>query len=330
MPMNTSTATRNDETRRKVKALTDKLEAGVQEVFSSESYRDYLQAISKFHHYSFGNVMLIFLQFPEASAVAGYKAWQKTFGRTVKKGEHGIQILAPYKRTELVCRDKLDPQTSKPIMNKDGTPEKEWAYEKRTGFRPTYVFDVSQTEGKPLPEFSVPELDGDVPIFESMLSAVRQCAPVEIVFRPPEEAKGAFNHLDRTIYINEGMSEMQTIKTAIHETAHAILHDYDLTDIPNGKEIKDRHTREVEAESVAYVVCQHFGLDTSDYSFSYVASWSRDKELDELKASLDCIGTTAAELIDNIERLCPELSREPARTEDEKNVFHRETHFEGR
>lgn len=331
MPMNTSTATRSDETRQRVKALTDKLEAGVKDVFESGSYRAYLQAVSKFHRYSFGNVMLIVLQFPEASVVAGYRAWQKNFGRTVKKGEHGIQILAPQQVSQLVLRDKLDPRTGQPVIGKDGRPVQEWAYEKRTTFRPAYVFDISQTEGKPLPEVGVSELIGDVPHFDKLFAAVRQCAPVEIAFRPPGEAKGCFDHVDRMIYINEGMSEMQTIKTAIHETAHAILHDYGVEPLTEQSYIKEKHTREVEAESVAYVVCQHFGLDTSDYSFSYVASWSQGKELAELKASLDCIGTTAAELIDSIETLCPELSRElkPTKT-SERNASHRETHFEGR
>ena len=330
--MSRSTATRNADAAQRIKALTDKLEAGVKDVFESGNYMEYLKTMSKFHRYSFRNVILIYMQFPEASAVAGFQSWKKNFERTVKKGEHGIQIFAPFMVNELVLRDKMDKQTMKPIIGPDGMPEKEWAFEKRKTYRPVYVFDISQTEGKELPTYTVGELTGDVPFYDRLFSAIEQLSPVEIVFRPPVKAKGSFSSLEQKTYINEGMSQIQTIKTAIHETAHAKLHDYGLRGLLEGKEaVKDRQTREVEAESVAYVVCQHFGIDTSDYSFAYVTSWSRDKELSVLKESLDCISITAAEFIDSIEALCPELSHDLKPTvEASENVFHHETHFAAR
>lgn len=316
------------ETREKVKALTDRLEAGVKEVFENEQYKAYLKAMSKFHRYSFGNVMLILMQCPEASLVAGFQTWKKQFGRTVKKGEHGIQIIAPTQRSKLVKQDRLDPDTQQPIIGPDGVPEKEPVFVNYPSFRVAYVFDVGQTEGKELPSYyGVDELTGDVPYFDSMFSAIEHVSPVPVEYRPAIDAKGGYNHLEQKIYVNEGMSQVQTIKTLIHETAHAKLH---ALPVENGKIVgkpdKDKHTREVEAESIAYVVCQHFGIDTSDYSFPYVTGWSRGKELSELKASLDCISKTAAEIIDGIEKHCPEVARGLA-AQDERNAFHRETHF---
>lgn len=306
------------ETAERVKALTGKLEAGVKEVFESEKYKTYLKAMSRFHHYSFGNVMLILMQCPEASLVAGYTTWKKQFGRTVKKGEHGIQIIAPVKRSKLVSQDKLDPDTQQPVMGPDGKPEKEHVFVQYQGFQVAYVFDVSQTEGGELPSLGVDELTGDVPNFDAMFSAVEAISPVPVEFRPASAAKGCFNHLERKIYVNEGMSQVQTLKTLIHETAHALLHDSSVLDDEIPK--KNRHTKEVEAESIAYVVCQHFGIDTSDYSFPYVTGWSRDKELPELKASLDCISKTASSLITSMEAACPELAADKAEKPKEKCV----------
>lgn len=320
----------NDERLEKLKALTDKLEAGVKEVFESEKYTAYLNAVSKFHDYSFGNVMLILMQCPEASFVAGFHSWKRNFGRTVKKGEHGIQILAPCEYKKLVTREKLDAATMQPILGPDGAPETETAFEKRQGFRIVYVYDLSQTEGREFPSLSVDELTGDIENFDRIFSAVESISPVPIEYREPQASKGCYNHLEQKIYINSGMSHVQTIKTAIHETAHALLH---ALPVKNGKIVgkpdKDQHTREVEAESVAYVVCQHFGIDTSDYSFAYVTSWSSGKELDELKSSLECIRTTAAAMIDGIEQSCPELDRnpKPERNDRDGNVSHGETHF---
>ena len=295
------------ETAERVKALTGKLEAGVKEVFESEKYKTYLKAMSRFHHYSFGNVMLILIQCPEASLVAGYTTWKKQFGRTVKKGEHGIQIIAPVKCSKLVSQDKLDPDTQQPVMGPDGKPEKEPVFVQYQGFQVAYVFDVSQTEGRELPSLGVDELTGDVPNFDAMFSAVEAISPVPVEFRPTSAAKGCFNHLERKMYVNEGMSQVQTLKTLIHETAHALLHDSSVLDDEIPK--KDRHTKEVEAESIAYVVCQHFGIDTSDYSFPYVTGWSRGKELPELKASLECISKTSERMIAEIDYNCSGLKK---------------------
>ena len=306
------------ETAERVKVLTEKLEAGVKEVFESEKYKTYLKAMSRFHHYSFGNVMLILMQCPEASLVAGYTTWKKQFGRTVKKGEHGIQIIAPVKRSKLVSQDKLDPDTQQPVIGPDGKPEKEPVFVQYQGFQVAYVFDVSQTEGRELPSLGVDELTGDVPNYNAMFPAVEAISPVPVEFRPASAAKGSFNHLERKIYVNEDMSQVQTLKTLIHETAHALLHDSSVLDDEIPK--KDRHTKEVEAESIAYVVCQHFGIDTSDYSFPYVTGWSCGKELPELKASLECISKTASSLITSMEAACPELAVDKAEKPKEKCV----------
>lgn len=307
------------ETREKVKALTDKLEAGVKEVFESERYKAYLKAMSKFHKYSSGNVLLILTQCPEASLVAGYTTWKKQFDRTVKKGERGIQIIAPIQRSRLIKQDRLDPDTHLPIIGENGVPEKEPVFVSYQSFRVAYVFDVSQTEGKELPSYGADELTGDVSSFAAMFSAIEALSPVPVEYRPAANAKGSYNRLEQKIFLNKGMSQIQTLKTLIHETAHALLHTR-----PEAA-AKDRRTKEVEAESIAYVVCQHFGIDTSDYSFPYVTSWSSGKELDELKASLDCISKTAAELIDGVEKACPEMARNSMLQKE--NAFHHETHY---
>ena len=308
--MKKTTAARSDELAARVKALTDKLEDGVKDVFESDAYKIYLTAMSKLHRYSFGNVLLILWQCPEASVVAGFGKWKKEFGRTVKPGEKGIQILAPMPRKKLVLQQKIDAQTMTPILGADGQPEKEWAFVRWTDFRIVYVFDISQTE---------------VPQYAELVAAIEKLSPVPIEFREPQASKGCYNLLEQKTYVNEGMSQVQTLKTLIHETAHAKLH---ALPVENGKLVglpdKDNHTREVEAESIAYVVCQHFGIDTSDYSFAYVTGWSRDKELPELKASLECISKTAGEMIDALEAACPALARTPPE-EAQDNAFHHET-----
>ena len=324
--MKKATAARNDELAARVKALTDKLESGVKDVFESDAYKSYLTAMSKLHRYSFGNVLLILWQCPEASVVAGFGKWKKEFGRTVKPGEKGIQILAPVPRKKLILQQKIDAQTMTPVLGADGQPEKEWAFVRWTDFRIVYVFDISQTEGKEFPSYGVDELTGEVPQYAEFVAAIEKLSPVPIEFRGPEASKGCYNLLEQKTYVNEGMSQVQTLKTLIHETAHAKLH---ALPVENGKIVgkpdKDNHTREVEAESIAYVVCQHFGIDTSDYSFAYVTGWSRDKELPELKASLECISKTASEIITAIEAACPALARMPPE-ETQDNAFHRETH----
>ena len=292
----------SDDTRARVKALTEQLETGVKAVFESEKYKAYLKAMSKFHHYSFGNVMLILMQCPEASMVAGYTTWKKQFGRTVKKGEHGIMILAPVMGSRLINQDRLNPDTHQPIIGPDGEPEKEPVFVPYRSFRVAYVFDVSQTEGRELPILGMGELSGEVEHFERIFTSVEALSPVPVEYRPAQKSKGCYSHLEQKIYLNQGMSQVQTLKTLIHETAHALLHAQ-----PEAAD-KDRHTREVEAESIAYVVCQHFGIDTADYSFPYVTSWSKNKELPELKASLECISKTASKMIEYITEKCPSLN----------------------
>ena len=304
----------SDDTRARVKALTEQLETGVKAVFESEKYKAYLNAMSKFHHYSFGNVMLILMQCPEASMVAGYTTWKKQFGRTVKKGEHGIMILAPAPYKRIVETEKIDPLTKAPILDANGDPIRETDYIVQQSFKVVYVFDVSQTEGRELPTLGVGELSGEVEHYERIFAAVEALSPVPVEYRPAQKSKGCYSHLEQKIYLNRGMSQVQTLKTLIHETAHALLHAR-----PEAAD-KDRHTKEVEAESIAYVVCQHFGIDTADYSFPYVTSWSSGKELDELKASLDCISKTASGLITAMGAACPELAADKAEKPKEKCV----------
>ena len=246
--------------------------------------------------------------------VAGYTTWKKQFGRTVKKGEHGIMILAPAPYKRIVETEKIDPLTKAPILDANGDPIRETDYIVQQNFKVVYVFDVSQTEGRELPSLGVGELSGEVEHFERIFAAVEALSPVPVEYRPAQKSKGCYSHWEQKIYLNQGMSQVQTLKTLIHETAHALLHAR-----PEAAD-KDRHTREVEAESIAYVVCQHFGIDTADYSFPYVTSWSSGKELDELKASLDCISKTASGLITAMEAACPELVADRAEKPKEKCV----------
>ena len=297
--------------KQKVQEITEKLEQGLQELFESEKYKSYLTTMSKFHNYSFNNTLLIAMQKPDATLVAGYKAWQKNFERHVKKGEKGIRILAPapYKIKEE--QEKIDPVTNEPMLDKDGMPIMEEVEIKIPAFRVVPVFDVSQTDGKELPELSVDELSADVDGYQDFMRALEAVSPAPIGYEDiPGEAKGYFDITLNRIAIQEGMSESQTVKTAIHEVAHAKLHSRERKKETDLSEHKDRNTKEVEAESVAYTVCQHFGIDTSDYSFGYIAGWSSGKEMTELKSSLDTIRRTASELISGIEAQLQELQNE--------------------
>lgn len=278
--------------------LTDRLENGIKELYASGRYAEYLAAMSKFHRYSYKNALLIVLQCPTATRVAGYKVWKEEFERQVKRGEHGILIFAPSQRKRAAMVEKKDPSTGQTLYGPDGKPLMEPGFAVATHFVPVYVFDVSQTEGKELPSIVVSELSGDVKDFEGISTRLSAVSPLPIIFGPiPGTAKGYASHMEGRIVVKPDMSQVQTLKTMIHEVAHGKLHVPDLlADHP-----KQRHEKEVEAESVAYVVCQHFGIDTSDYSFGYVAGWSRGRELSELKASLDIIHTTAAEIIDAIQ-----------------------------
>ena len=300
----------------KVQKLTDQLETGITELFNSERYAAYLSTMAKFHRYSFGNILLILLQCPGASQVAGYGDWKKNFGRQVKRGERGITILAPcpYRRKE-----EVEEAAS------DGSPATSVQWVQRMGFRTVTVFDVSQTEGKPLPEL-VKKLTGDVAQYESMIAALRSISPYPISIESfPGGAYGCCNFVERRILVQPDMSQTQTIKTMIHEVSHAKLHAP--TEKTDGKlpQSKQRFVREMEAESVAYVVCRHFGIDTSDYSFGYVAGWSRGRELSQLRESLDLIRNTAAELIDGISpprKLTPPAQKK-RRTKTRRNTYER-------
>ena len=287
----------------RLKELTEKLEQGVSEIFTSGRYAEYLSAMSKFHTYSFGNVMLILMQNPAASHVAGFHTWKKDFGRNVKAHESGLKILAPCPYRRFIEQDKLD-KDGTPVLDAAGEPLRERTLVQYMRFRIVTVFDISQTEGKELPSIGVSELNGDIAHFEELANAITSVSPVPILYEAPHgAAKGCFNHVTEEILVRPSMSQKQTLKTMLHEISHATLHRRKKNEPP----YKDQHTREVEAESVAYVVCQHFGIDTSDYSFGYVAGWSKGKELDELKASLDTIRSCAAGLIDAIEVNCPSL-----------------------
>ena len=295
----------------KLKEITDRLEQGITELFESERYKEYLRVMSKFHNYSFNNTLLIAMQKPDASLVAGFSAWKNNFGRNVMKGQKGIKIIAPspFKIRQEV--GKIDPHTQKPIIGKDGKPVTEEKEIKIPAYKVVSVFDVSQTEGKELPDIAVDELTGDVERYRDFFAALEKTSPVPIGFEQiPGSSHGYYHLEDKRIAIQEGMSELQTLKTAIHEIAHAKLHDIDLNAPENEQQPRvDRRTREVEAESVAYTVCQHYGLDTSDYSFGYVAGWSSGRELSELKSSLETIRSAAAEIINSIDETLAELSK---------------------
>ena len=298
-----------------VREITDKLEQGIKELFESERFKEYLRTMSKFYNYSFNNTLLIAMQKPEATYVAGYTSWQRNFDRQVMKGEKGIKILAPapYKAQEE--REKIDPATQKPVIGADGKAVTETVEVLRPAFKVVSVFDVSQTDGKELPDIIVDELKGTVENYEAFFDALKQESPVPISFEDiPGGAKGFFSPVESRIAIQEGMSEIQTVKTAIHEIAHAKLHAVKPDEKAAPEDKKDRHTKEVEAESVAYTVCQRYGIETSDYSFGYIAGWSSGKETKELKSSLDTIRKTAAEMIEGIDAKLKELvaSREQA------------------
>ena len=265
-----------------IEEITKELEQGVLEVYESKRYAEYLEFVSRFYNYSVNNTILIWMQMPTASLVAGFKAWQDKFKRTVKKGEKGIRILAP-------CPKKF----VKTVKDEDGNEvEKEIKY---TTFRPCYVFDVSQTEGEDIPSF-VSDLEGNVEQFQQLVDRLIALSPVPVTFEAFDSpAKGYFDHVENKIVVQPEMSETQKLKTLIHEISHAILHG----DEGEQKDV-DRHTKEVQAESVAFTVCAAMGIDTSEYSFGYVASWSNGKEVKELTESMDVIRRTAKDMIEQL------------------------------
>ena len=296
----------------KLKEITDRLEQGIMELFDSERYKEYLRVMSKFHNYSFNNTLLIAMQEPDASLIAGFTAWKNQFQRNVKKGEKGIKIIAPSPFKIKQETEKIDPQTQKPVIGRDGKPVTEEKEITIPAYKVVSVFDVSQTEGKELPDIAVDALTGDVEQYSDFFAALEKTSPVPIGFEKIEGGAHGYYHLeDKRIALDEGMSELQTLKTAIHEIVHAKLHDIDLNAPKDEQQPRvDRRTREVEAESVAYTVCQHYGLDTSDYSFGYVAGWSSGRELAELKSSLETIRSAAADIINSIDGHIAELQKQ--------------------
>ncbi len=315
-----------------VREITDRLEQGIKELFESEKFKEYLTTMSKFYNYSFNNTLLIAMQKPDATLIAGYTSWQRNFDRHVMKGEKGIKILAPapYKAQEE--REKIDPATQKPVLDADGKPVTETVEVLRPAFKVVSVFDVSQTDGKELPDIAVDELTGSVENYAAFFEALKQESAVPISFEDiTGGAKGYFSHVENRIAIQEGMSEIQTVKTAIHEIAHAKLHAINPDEKVAPEDRKDRQTKEVEAESVAYTVCQRYGIETSDYSFGYIAGWSSDKDTKDLKGSLETIRSTAAEMIESIDAklkvLLAEKSQEqtqetPEPVKEEKPSYH--------
>ena len=304
-----------EQRQEKIKQITDKLEQGVHQIFESDNYRAYLSTMAKFHSYSLNNTILIAMQKPGATLVAGYTAWQKDHDRHVKKGEKGIQIIAPSPYKVKQERDALDPKTGKPQMDAQGNPLKEIIEVERPAFKVATVFDISQTEGKELPSIGVNELSGGVEGYEVLFDALKATCPVPIAFEDiPSGAKGYYHTEDHRIALQEGMSQMQTVKTLIHEMSHERMHSHE-----KEKPVEERLSRrsmEVEAESVAFVVgtalsAEHpeLKLDFSDYSFGYIAGWSSGKETAELKASLGRIQATASEMISEIEGHLQELQK---------------------
>lgn len=292
-----------------LKEITERLEQGVKDIFTSEMYTKYLLTMSKFHNYSFNNTLLIAMQRPDATLVAGYNAWKNKFNRYVKKGEKGIQIIAPAPVKEREEREKIDKDTGLTVLNESGEPEIEVVERVIPRFRVTTVFDYAQTDGEPLPTLEVNELTARVKDYTLLKEAIEQVSPVPIRFGEIEgNAKGYYSHKDKEICVRADMGESQTIKTIIHEVAHAMLHDSD--QMKQRGEEKDQLTKETEAESIAFTVCSALGIDTSDYSFPYVASWASGKELKELKDSMDTIRLTAADFLEKLETAVAERSVE--------------------
>lgn len=309
----------------RVKEITDKLEAGIQELFSSDQYRDWLTTMSRFHNYSLNNTILIAMQKPEATLVAGYTAWQRNFGRQVSRNEKAIKILAPAPYKKKQEREKIDPVTGEILMNPDGSMQKEVQEILMPAFKVVNVFDVSQTEGRDLPSIGVDELTGEVAQFDLFYKALEKSTPVPISYENiVSGAKGYFSPAENRIALKSDMSQVQTVKTLIHEMAHQRLHAIDPRKPDPEQPRLTRNAKEVEAESVAFTICEHFGIDTSDYSFAYIAGWSQGQDTPELKASLDRIRKTASAMITEIsghfQALQKEYAMEHLTAEDITNI----------
>lgn len=309
-PPQRATAKRTTQ-KEKLKEITEKLEAGVREMFTSEQYAKWLKTMRTFHNYSFNNTLLIALQAPHASQVASYDTWKK-LNRQVRKGEKGIKILVPAPVKIQTEKERLDPVTAKPILDGDGNPVKDVEEHILQHFKIGHVFAYEQTDGEPLPELGVDELTGNADNFSVIRQSIEDISPVRIRFEDIEGgAKGYYNDSLKLIAVQNGMSELQTIKTMIHELAHAVCHNKEALAAAGIR--KDRQTKEVESESIAYTVCQFLGLDTSDYSFSYITGWSTGKELKVLRESMDFIRETSDSLLDQLshqmEKNMPEKER---------------------
>ena len=288
--------------QQRIKEITERLETGIRELYESDRYRSYLSTMSRFHKYSVNNTLLIHLQRPDATLVAGFNTWKNRFGRYVKRGEKGIQVIAPATSQRNVQAPALDKDTKEPIFDAAGNAVMEERTVRITRYKPVTVFDLSQTDGKPLPKLAQ-SLNGSVEQYDAFLEALRRSAPVPIEFEAMAAGTdGYFSADQQRIAIREGMSQVQTISAVVHEVAHSKLHDYDRIVDAEAPLKKDRRTEEVEAESISYSVCQYYGIETAENSLGYIVSWSKGKELKELKASLETIQKTASVLIDDIDR----------------------------
>ena len=304
------------ETDERVAELTERLENGVKEMYSNGKYEQYITSMAKFHQYSYRNALLILFQCPHASQVAGFGTW-KELGRQVKKGEKGIQILAPCNFQRVVERDKIDPKTGRTLYGPDGKPLTEKEYTAPNRFRIAHVFDLSQTEGRELPPVAPPALTGDVEDYAGIYDRLAAISPLPVVQEDFQQiAYGYASLTENKVVVKPGLSQVQTIKTLVHEIAHAKRHQPGA--FLEEQTPAQKQQNEIEAESIAYVVCQHFGIDTSDYSLAYVAGWSKGKELTELKASLNVIHATAGEIIDAISPPLPKPERQLSQAPEKK------------
>ena len=301
----------------RMREIVDSIENGIKELFESDKYRQYLSTMSRFHRYSVNNTMLIYMQRPDATHVAGFNKWRDQFGRNVLKGEKGIRIIAPTPYKKKVEEIKTDPETNAPVLDADGKAIIEEKEIRIPMFKVVSVFDVSQTAGKPLPQLAA-DLSGNVQQYEVFMEALRRASPVPMEIKPvARDTDGFFSAKAQSITIRAGMSEVQTVCAAVHEIAHAKLHDYEhMTELADDGETilvpgeKSRNTEEVEAESISYAVCQYYGIETGENSFGYIATWSKGKELKELRASLETINKTASELITDIDRHFAEICKD--------------------
>ena len=301
----------------RMREIVDSIENGIKELFESDKYRKYLATMSRFHRYSVNNTMLIYMQRPDATHVAGFNKWRDQFGRNVLKGEKGIRIIAPTPYKKKIEEIKTDPETNAPVLDANGKAIIEEKEIRIPMFKVVSVFDVSQTAGKPLPQLAA-DLSGNVQQYEVFMEALRLASPVPMEIKSvARDTDGFFSAKAQSITIRAGMSEVQTVCAAVHEIAHAKLHDYEhMTELADDGETilvpgeKSRNTEEVEAESISYAVCQYYGIETGENSFGYIATWSKGKELKELRASLETINKTASELITDIDRHFAEICKE--------------------